>query len=176
MSEHVLNELQLLTAMYDPADINFHDPEVLNLVENCIPITDSVSLSVRLNEFIELDIRLPLGYPETERLSAYCKISKKSTGPASSSSSSSSTAALDRYTVQQWESQFNNELSQNYLSSSVALREAVSESDDDNLPSILGTIQWCNEQFEKFPIPSEKNGRRFFQKISFKLISNQVIF
>lgn len=159
MSEHVLNELQLLTAMYDPADINFHDPEVLNLVENCIPITDSVSLSVRLNEFIELDIRLPLGYPETERLSAYCKISKKSTGSVSSSSAT----ALDRNTVQQWESQFNHELSQNYLSlSSVAQKEETSESDDNNLPSILGTIQWCNEQFEKFPIPSEKNGRSLF--------------
>ncbi|CAL8143128.1 unnamed protein product [Orchesella dallaii] len=143
MSEQILNELQLLTAMYEPVDIHFHDPEVLNLVENCIPISDSVSLSVRLNEEVELDIRLPLGYPETERLSAHCRISKKT--PAS---------VIDRNSVQHWESKINNDLLHQYLS---AKKSGDDGDQGEDVPNILGVIQWCNEEFEKQPVPKEQN-------------------
>lgn len=139
MGENVLNELRLLLAMYEQADIRFHDPEIANLVENCIPILDSVSLTIRLNEQTELDVRLPVGYPEEERLSAYCRISSKS--PA---------FVLSRAAVQQWQSQFNNDLRQKYL---------TCHEKEDNIPTILGVIQWCNEQLELFPIPSSSSGK-----------------
>ncbi|ODM99779.1 RWD domain-containing protein 2B [Orchesella cincta] len=133
--------------MYDPADLHFHDVEVLNLVENCIPISDSVSLTIRINEDVELDIRLPLGYPETERLSAHCRISTKN--PA---------CMVDRNVIQQWESTINNDLFQQYLSKSANKSEDDRDQNEDSeVPNILGVIQWCNEQFEKQPVPKEQN-------------------
>lgn len=152
MSEEVLNELQLLTAMYDPGDIQFHDEEVLNMIENCIPIADSVSLCVRVNEFLELDLRIPLGYPDSERLSAHCKISSKN--PAS---------GLDRSAVQQWESQFNNDLCQNYLRTGRESKPELCQVESEEMqPNILGLIQWCNENFVHYPLPVEQYGWYFY--------------
>lgn len=139
--ELVLNELQLLAAMYDTDDVRFNDSEIAQLVENGIPVNDSVSLSVRLNDKVVLDVRLPLGYPKMERLSAYCRLSEKSpTGMVSSEK------------VRAWENKFNQMLTQNYLST-----QGIDGNSGDELPSVLGVIQWCNDSFPEYPVPTEGN-------------------
>jgi hypothetical protein len=90
MSEdNLLSELQLLTSMYSPSDIHFDDPEILLRIDNSLPILGSVSLTVKLNESIEVNLRIPSGYTNTnetvgesvvESISAHCSSSHTEIG------------------------------------------------------------------------------------------------
>jgi len=83
MKESVFNELQLLLSMYDSSQFQFDDPEVPLMLENSFEdvvtlknINSSCSFAIKLEDPIEseLHFRIPIGYPDQDKLSFNCTI------------------------------------------------------------------------------------------------------
>ena len=91
----IITELQFLLSMYDKSQVHFDDAHLAAQLESIVVddnemeseldskvlhslVRSDISLSVRLDEKFEIDIRIPVGYPETENLSVHCNLKSQS--------------------------------------------------------------------------------------------------
>jgi len=96
-----ISELQLLLSMYDKSQIHFDDTHLAAQLESLVfaedddgdshlevglpsspvAVRSTTSLTVTPNDQLKIDIRIPLGYPESEKLSAHCRLVDNKVAP-----------------------------------------------------------------------------------------------